>query len=86
MLFDFLSGTGATEFINNNGGEAGGYAWYERANTGAGAGSPTATLSAAGVYTPVGGVNPGNSKLLSKITVSNSAPGVLANGELYLRY
>ena len=39
-----------------------------------------------GNLTVVGGVTPGGGRKLQKITLSSSAPGVLADGELYLRY
>lgn len=45
-----------------------------------------AVLSTTGTLTLAGGIVPGGGKALAKITVSSAAPGVLANGELYLRY
>lgn len=47
--------------------------------------------SATSTYMPktggaIGAITIGGGKLLSKITVSSSAPGTLADGELYLRY
>jgi hypothetical protein len=47
-----------------------------------GAGSSTGQV----VIDSAGGLTLNGSKVLSKITVSNAAPGGLANGELYLQY
>ena len=52
----------------------------------------TGTETVAGVKTfssnivATGGITAGGGKFLSKITVSSSAPGTLADGELYLKY
>lgn len=48
-------------------------------------GSKILGLTDAGDMT-VGSVTPGGGKKLSKITLSSSAPGTLADGELYLRF
>lgn len=79
------SGNGATEFINNRGAGGGGFGWYDRVDTSGGAGSALMLLNSTGLS--VGTITIGlGGKKLSKITLSTSAPGVLADGELYLRY
>lgn len=87
VVWNVLSvGTGRTEIINNNGGGAGGWAWYDRANTSIPAAAPVMTLDASGNVVAVGGITVGGGRKLSQVTVSSSAPGALADGVLYLRY
>lgn len=45
-----------------------------------------ASLNDNGDLAVAGGLTPGGGKKLSKITLSSSAPGTLADGELYLRF
>ena len=44
------SGQGRMEYINNRGGASGGFTWWDRANTGAGAGTALAALTSAGLF------------------------------------
>lgn len=44
------------------------------------------TLSSAGDLTVTGGITVGGGKKISKVTLSSASPGVLADGELYLKY
>lgn len=44
------SGQGRTEFVNNRGGDGGGFTWWDRANTGAGTGTALAALTGAGLF------------------------------------
>ena len=86
---------GGLEFMSSNFGA--GYGWRVAAPDSSGVNLRFQTRQNSATWTEVGTWTPtdlsmttsltlGGGKKLSKVTVSNSAPGALADGELYLRY
>lgn len=73
------AGTSYSSWDHRDGYNVGAYRW--RFN-----GTTRMTLDRLGVLSMSGGVTPGGGRLLSRVTLANTAPGALANGELYLRY
>lgn len=93
MVWNTVSaGTGRTEYINNHGGGAGGFTWYDRVDTSVGTGSAlmildtSGTLSVGGSFVAAGGITVGGGFTIKKVTVSSAAPGALADGEVWFQY